>query len=231
MGPAEQYAFRFNVLGQWTTYSICTGMAPPSVPEPSAGASTSTGTRTSSRSRGADMYVQTLDDDIRMEGQDDERTSRRTRSVSRKRGVISPREQGPPAQRARVEDPVGRIIFHPGSCFTIKLLSRMAVGRVKRSLKSVYLFRAGIQPGPAMGAHFQGSGAIHWQCGPLTLSLSPSRPRKGRRTRKRYPRRTKCPQGRQRARGRSGLSLLHQVVRIRLPHRCLHLMRSARCSG
>ena len=125
------------------------------------------------------MYVQTLDDDIRMEGQDNERTSRRTRSVSQKRGVISPGEQGPPAQRARVEDLVRRIIFHPGSCFTIKLLSRMAVGRVKRSLKSAYLFRAGIQPGPAMGAHFQGSGAIHWQRGPLTLSLSPSRPRKG----------------------------------------------------
>ena len=89
-------------------------MALPPVPGPSAGASTSIGTHTSSRSRGAVMYVETSDDDIRMDGQDDERITRRTRSVSQKRGVISPGEQGRPAQRARVEDPVRCIIFHPG---------------------------------------------------------------------------------------------------------------------
>ena len=114
MGPAEQYAFRFIVLGKRTKYAMYTGMAPPPVPGPSAGTSTSTGTRTSSRSRGAVTYVKTSDDDIRMEGQDDERTPCQTRSLSRKRGVISPEGQGPPAQRARVEDPVRRIIFYPG---------------------------------------------------------------------------------------------------------------------
>ena len=82
-------------------------MAPPPVPA-STNTSTSTGVRTLSRSRGAVKYVDTSDDDMKMDDRDDERTPRRTRSVSRKRGVISPGLQGPPAQRARIDDSVRR---------------------------------------------------------------------------------------------------------------------------
>ena len=78
-------------------------MAPPPVPA-LTNASTSTGVRTSSRSHGAVKYVDTSDDDINMEDRDDERTPRRTQSVSKKRGVVSPGLQGPPAQRAWVDD-------------------------------------------------------------------------------------------------------------------------------
>ena len=168
------------------------GMAPPPIPGASADTLISIGTRMSSRSRGVVTCVETSDDDTRMQGQDNERTSRRTRSASRKRGVISPGAQGPPAQRARVEDPVRYMQYIPVSCLTITIISRMVVGRVKRSLKNVCLFRADLQPGPAMGACFQGSGAIRWQRGLLTLSLSPSHPRKRRRSRKRCQREKKC---------------------------------------
>ena len=144
------------------------GMAPPPILGTSADTSISIDTRMSSRSRGAVTYVEISDDDIRMQGQDNERTSRRTRSASRKRGVISPGVQGPPAQRACVEDPVRYMQYIPVSCLTITILSRMVVGRVKRSLKNVCLFQADLQPGPAMGARCQGSGAIHWQRGLLT---------------------------------------------------------------
>ena len=74
------------------------GMAPPPILGTSADTSISIDTHMSSRSRGAVTYVEISDDDIRMQGQDNERTSRRTRSASRKRGMISPRVQGPPAQ-------------------------------------------------------------------------------------------------------------------------------------
>ena len=88
-------------------------MAPPPVPA-STNASTSSSVRTSSRARGAGTYVDTSDDDIRMDDQDEEHTPRRTRSVSKKRGVISPGLQGPPAQRVRVDDSVRRNTFYMG---------------------------------------------------------------------------------------------------------------------
>ena len=171
-------------------------MPPPPDSGASADASTSTGTRTSSRPRGAVTYVEISDDDIGMQNQDNESTPRRTRSVSRKRGVISPGAQGPPAQRARVEDPVCRMHSIPVFCPVMTFLSRMVVGRVKESLKNASLFPAGLQPGPAMGAHYQGSSAIRWQRGLLTLSLSPSRQSKRRRPRKRRQRKKNHPRGR-----------------------------------
>ena len=171
-------------------------MAPPPGPGASADASTSTGTRTSSRPRGAVTYVEVSDDDIGAQNQDNESTPRRTRSVSRKRGVISPGAQGPPAQRARVEDPVRRMYSIPAVCLMMRFLSRMVAGRVKGSIKNVSLFPAGLQPGPAMGAHYQGSSAIRWQRGLLTLSLSPSRPSKRRRPRKKRRRKKNRPRGR-----------------------------------
>ena len=88
-------------------------MAPPPVPA-STNASTSSSVHTSSRARGAVKYVDTSDDDIRMDDRDEEHTPRRTRSVSKKRGVTSPGLQGPPAQRVRVDDLVRRNTFYLG---------------------------------------------------------------------------------------------------------------------
>ena len=51
-------------------------------------------------------YVDTSDDDIKMEDQDNECTPCWTQLVSKKRGVVSPGLQGPPAQRAQVDDSV-----------------------------------------------------------------------------------------------------------------------------
>ena len=82
-------------------------MPPPPIPA-STNASTSTSVRTSSRARGAVKYVDTSDDDIRMDDRDEEHTPRRTQSVSKKRGVVSPGLQGPPAQRVCVDDSVCR---------------------------------------------------------------------------------------------------------------------------
>ena len=167
-------------------------MAPPPVPA-STNASASTGVRTSSRSRGAVKYVDTSDNDIRMDDRDKEHTPRRTRSVSKKRGVISPGLQGPPAQRVCVDDLVRRKTFYSGFP-NLHSPCRMLVGHVKTSTKNACLFLVGLQHWRAKTVQSQGSLAGLWRSGLMNLSLCLSPPKERCRPRKRrLPGRKRLP--------------------------------------
>ena len=177
-------------------------MAPPPVPA-STNASTSSSVHTSSRARGAVKYVDTSDDDARMDDRDEEHTPRRTRSVSKKRGVVSPGLQGPPAQRVRVDDSVRRTYFIQISELTIPC--RMLVGHVKISIKNACRFPVGLQRWRAKTVLSQESLVGLWRSGLMNLSLHLSPPRERRRPRKRRPPGRRRPLGRERERGKSGM--------------------------
>ena len=209
--PTRTHIILFSCKSAMTQVLFNIAMAPPPVPA-SANSSTSTGVRTSSRSRGAVKYVDTSDDDIKMDDRDNERTPRRTRSASRKRGVISPRLQGPPAQRARIDDSVRHTYFITVSELTIPC--RTLVGHVKTSTKSACLFLVGLQRWPAKTVRFQGSLAGLWRSGLMNLSLRLSLPRE-----KRHPRKRRLP-SKQRERGKNGT----MPVRVRNFYLYPHLL-------
>ena len=174
-------------------------MAPPPIPA-SINASTSSSVCTLSQAHGVVKYVDTSDDNIRMDDQD-KHTPRQTRLVSKKHGVVSPGLQGPSAQHVCVDDSVCRKYFIWISKLTIPC--RMLVGHIKISIKNACRFLVGLQRWPAKTVLSQESLVGHWRSGLMNLSLHLSPPRERR------PPGRRCLLGREREREKSRMIPVH----------------------